>query len=51
MLSGVYICNDNDHEITVINADGAAFAELILDVCGDFASGSRQSISGQAFTE
>lgn len=46
--SGVYVCNDNDNDITITNSDASQFAELILLVCSKKTSSS--GISGQAFT-
>ncbi|KAK5163345.1 uncharacterized protein LTR77_010718 [Saxophila tyrrhenica] len=47
--SGVYVCNDNDFDITFTGADGSAFAGLILGVCYDGGEG-HHPVSGQAFT-
>ena len=48
--SGIYVCNGNGNVITVTHADVAAYARLILDICGGDAS-TAVPVSGQAFTK
>ena len=49
--SGVYVCNDNDSDITITNADGAAFAYFLGGICAGDTGEGHNPVNGQVFTD
>ena len=47
--SGVYVCNDNDSELSVLDSDAAGFADLVSTACSIAGDDGAHGISGQAF--